>query len=145
VPCQHFDVYGDLVFNDEKARLDNIVRELTDRRPGWKAYYIYFSGRGRRGRMVDGTARAERAQSYLITQRGLTAEQIQTIDGRSIFPDYNEDCFRVVIRICPPGAETPTAAQVQESLQMLPCPPRYEPPRRERRPRRPRRGRVLGS
>jgi hypothetical protein len=73
-----FDEYGNIDFNDEKARLDNFAVQLQNE-PKWKGYVIAYGGK--RARVGEAKARAERAVNYLINRRGLDADKIEAIDG----------------------------------------------------------------
>lgn len=70
-----FDVYPDIAFNDEKARLDNFAIQLQSE-PGAKGYIIVHPGRNARPGVAD--RRAKRAADYLINTRGLDASRVVT-------------------------------------------------------------------
>ncbi|MGI8654026.1 MAG: hypothetical protein ACR2LC_02265 [Pyrinomonadaceae bacterium] len=96
-----FDEYGNVNFNDEKARLDNYAIQLQNA-PGTQAYIIAYGGR--RGRTGEAQARADRAKNYLVNTRGIDAGRIQTVDG-----GFRED-LAVELWLVPQGATPPTAA-----------------------------------
>jgi len=119
--CTKFDEYGNIKFNDEKARLDNFAVQLQNA-PGSQGYYIvYGSCSG------EGQARADRAKDYLVNNRGIDAGRIVIIDGGCRAE------FGVELWICPSGATAPAAST--DNI-VSPCPECKKP-----RPRRPRRGR----
>src|SRR2546429_255984 len=62
-----FDEYGNIKFNDEKARLDNYAIQLQNA-PGSQGYIIaYGTCAG------EAQARADRAKDYLVNTRGIDA------------------------------------------------------------------------
>src|ERR1044071_10340058 len=71
--ARKFDEYGDIAFDDEKARLDNFAIELKSD-PNAVGYLIVYGGRV----SVKGIAktRALRAKQYLVKKRGLTSNRI---------------------------------------------------------------------
>jgi hypothetical protein len=98
-----FDEYGDISFEDEKARLDNFAIELQNL-PQGRGYIVAYGGR--RGRRGEARKRAERAKNYLTTVRGIPTSQIVIIDG-----GYRED-FSIALKLrskdMPPPQPTPT-------------------------------------
>ncbi len=72
------DEYGNIRFNDEKARLDNLAVTLLEW-PDNKGYIIAYGGRVTR--IGEARRRAERAKKYLIMKRGISSERIVTLDG----------------------------------------------------------------
>lgn len=116
------DEYGNIRFNDEKARLDNYAIELQND-PTAQGQIICYGGR--RGRTGEAQRRCDRAKDYLVNTRGITAERIQTVDG-----GYKED-LTVELWIVPQGATAPAASPTVDpsEVQTSPAP----------RPRRPRR------
>jgi hypothetical protein len=75
VPPTKFDEYGNIKFNDEKARLDNYAIQLQNQ-PGSQGTIIaYGSCAG------EAQARADRAKDYLVNTRGIEAGRITTVDG----------------------------------------------------------------
>jgi hypothetical protein len=99
--ARKFDEYGDVSFEDEKARLDNFAIELNSD-PNAVGYLIVYGGR----RAVKGIAktRALRAKNYLVTKRGLPSDRIVWVDG-----GYRED-LNTEIHIAPRGATAPSAS-----------------------------------
>jgi hypothetical protein len=127
--CRKFDSYGNIKFNDEKARLDNYAIQLQNE-PGSTGYIIaYGSCTG------EGQARADRAKDYLVNTRGIDAGRIVTINGGC------RSELTVDLWICPAGATAPTA---DTSGAVDPCPECKI--KRTPRPRHPRpRHRVRGG
>jgi hypothetical protein len=112
-----FDEYGNIRFNDEKARLDNFAIQLQND-PGAQGYIIaYGTCTG------EGQARADRAKDYLVNTRGIDAGRIVTVDG-GCRPELT-----VQLWIVPSGA-TPPAADTSGNVD--PCPD-CKPARRGRR------------
>jgi hypothetical protein len=98
-----FDEYGDIGFEDEEARLDNFAIDLLNW-PQGKGYIVAYGGR--RGRRGEARKRAERAKNYLVTVRGIPANQVVIIDG-----GYREN-LSIVLKLrsqdLPPPQPTPT-------------------------------------
>ena len=94
------DEYGNIRFNDEKARLDNFAIELQND-PTAQGYLICYGGR--RGRAGEAQRRCDRAKDYLVTTRQIDASRIVTVDG-----GYKEE-LSVELWIVPSGATPPTA------------------------------------
>ncbi|HEV2706498.1 MAG TPA: hypothetical protein VGV59_11275 [Pyrinomonadaceae bacterium] len=122
--ARKIDEYGNIRFNDEKARLDNFAIELQNN-PGATGLIIAYGGR--RGRAGEAQARAERARDYLVNQRGIEASRIQTLDG-----GYRED-LTVELWIVPTGATPPTASPTVDPSEVQTTPTRRAPRRRGRR------------
>ena len=118
-----FDEYGNIKFNDEKARLDNYAIQLQNQ-PGSQGYIIaYGSCEG------EAQARADRAKDYLVNTRGIDAGRLVTIDG-----GCRSDLL-VQLWIVPTGADAPAAST---DNAVSPCPEckKAAPRRRARRGRR---------
>jgi hypothetical protein len=72
------DYYGNIRFEDEKARLDNFAIELQTS-PSINGYIDCYGGRvGRRG---EARTRCERAKRYLTRHRGIAPERLVLVDG----------------------------------------------------------------
>jgi hypothetical protein len=113
-----FDEYGNIRFNDEKARLDNYAIQLQND-PGAQAVIIaYGTCAG------EAQARADRAKNYLVNTRGIEAGRITTIDGGC------RSELTVQLWIVPTGATAPAAST--ENI-ISPCPECKKPRRRSRR------------
>jgi Bacterial Ig domain len=118
-PPTKFDEYGDIRFNDEKARLDNFAIQLQNT-PGSTATIIaYGSCAG------QAQTRADRAKDYLVNTRGIDAGRITTIDGGC------RSDLAVQLWIVPTGATAPAA---ETTGIISPCPEcrRRPAPRRRR-------------
>jgi hypothetical protein len=116
------DEYGNIRFNDEKARLDNYAIELQND-PTSQGYLICYGGR--RGRAGEAQRRCDRAKDYLVTTRGIDSSRIVTVDG-----GYKEE-LTVELWIVPSGATPPTASPTIDPSEVKTTPaPR---PRRGRR------------
>lgn len=112
-----FDEYGDIRFNDEKARLDNYAIQLQNQ-TGSQGYIIaYGTCEG------EGQARADRAKNYLVNTRGIEAGRITTVDG-----GCRAD-LAVQLWIVPTGANPPAAST---DNAVSPCPECRRAPRRRR-------------
>ena len=129
-----FDEYGDIRFNDEKARLDNYAIQLQNQ-PGSQAYIIGYgtcSGDGlcSHTSCIVAQKRIERAKDYLVNTRGIDAGRIMTVDG-GCRADVAVELWVVPTGATPPSANTTGAVD--------PC-PECKKPRPTRRTRRGRRG-----
>jgi len=113
-----FDEYGNIRFNDEKARLDNFAIQLQNE-PTADGYIIGYSGCG-----AEGMTRANRAKDYLVNTRGIDAGRIKTVDG-GCMPE-----LLVQLWIAPQGAQPPTGDAAGATPG--PCPDCKKPPRRRR-------------
>jgi hypothetical protein len=101
---QKFDEYSSISFAQEKERLDQFAIALVEqqrRESGTRGYVIAYAGR--RARVDEAKARAERAKRYLINERGIKAGHIITIDG-----GHREDLM-VELYLAPHGTPAPTA------------------------------------
>jgi hypothetical protein len=121
VPARKFDEYGNIRFNDEKARLDNYAIQLQNEPGSTGTIIVYGSCQG------EGQQRGDRAKDYLVNTRGIEAGRITVIDGGC------RSDLTVQLWIVPPGS-TPPAADATGVIS--PCPEC----RRGRRPPRRRRG-----
>ena len=102
-----FDEYGNIKFNDEKARLDNYAIQLQNA-PGSQGYIVaYGTCAG------EAQARADRAKDYLVNTRGMDAGRLMTVDGGC------RSDLAVQLWVVPTGA-TPPAASTDNIIS--PCP-----------------------
>ncbi|HSE36955.1 MAG TPA: hypothetical protein VLG74_06595, partial [Blastocatellia bacterium] len=116
--ARQFDEYGNIRFNDEKARLDNYAIQLQNDPSATATIIAYGSCTG------EGQARADRAKDYLVNTRGIEAGRITTIDG-----GYRAD-LTVQLWIVPSGADAPVAST--DNI-ISPCPEcKRRAPRRRR-------------
>ena len=116
------DEYGNIRFNDEKARLDNYAIALQND-PGAQGYIICYGGR--RGRTGEAQARCDRAKNYLVNERQIDASRVVTLDG-----GFREE-LTVELWVVPTGATPPTASATVDPSEV-----QTTSPRRSRRPRR---------
>jgi K319-like protein len=106
VEPRKFDEYGNIRFNDEKARLDNYAIQLQNE-PGSTGTIIgYGACEG------EGQARADRAKNYLVNTRGIDAGRLTAIDGGC------REELTVQLWVVPTGATAPTATE----STVTPCP-----------------------
>lgn len=114
-----FEEYGNIAFNDEKARLDNYAIQLQND-PGSTAVIIaYGACEG------EGQARADRAKNYLVNTRGIEAGRITTIDGGC------RSTLTVQLWTVPSGASQP-AATADDAVSPCPACKKTRTPRRRR-------------
>jgi hypothetical protein len=95
-----FDFYRDVAVEREKALLDNFSIALKDE-ANRTGYIIAYAGK--RARVGEAKARAERAKNYLVKARSFNAERLRSIDG-----GYREQP-EVELYVVPDGACPPTA------------------------------------
>ena len=131
-----FDEYGDIRFDDEKARLDAYASQLQND-PGAQGYIIAYGtcagdGLCTHTSCIVAEKRADRAKDYLVTVRGIDAGRIVTIDGGC------RSAVDVELWVVPTGA-TPPAASTTDAVS--PCPD-CKTPRAPRRRARRGRGRM---
>jgi hypothetical protein len=120
-PPRKFDEYGNIRFNDEKARLDNYAIQLQNEPGSTATIIVYGSCEG------EAQQRGDRAKDYLVNTRGIEAGRITVVDGGC------RSDLTVQLWIVPAGS-TPPAADSTGAIS--PCPEC----RRGRRPPRRRRG-----
>jgi Bacterial Ig domain len=106
-PARKFDEYGNIRFNDEKARLDNYAIQLQNE-PGSQGTIIVFGSCA-----GEAQQRGDRAKDYLVNTRGIEAGRITVIDG-----GCRAD-LTVQLWVVPQGAAAPT---VDTSGAIEPCP-----------------------
>jgi hypothetical protein len=102
-----FDEYGDIKFNDEKARLDNYAIQLQNDPTAQGEILAYGSCAG------EAQARADRAKDYLVNTRGIDAGRLTAVDG-----GCRSEGLLVQLWIVPTGATAPAASDANLS----PCP-----------------------
>jgi len=118
-PARKFDEYGNIRFNDEKARLDNYAIQLQNEPGSTGTIIVYGSCAG------EAQQRGDRAKDYLVNTRGIEAGRITVVDG-GCKSDLN-----VQLWIVPAGAAAP---QVDTTGVISPCPEcRRRAPRRRGR------------
>ncbi|HKU74708.1 MAG TPA: Ig-like domain-containing protein [Pyrinomonadaceae bacterium] len=104
---QKFDEYGNIRFNDEKARLDNYAIQLQNQPGSAGTIIVYGTCTG------EGQQRGDRAKDYLVNTRGIEAGRITVVDGGC------RSDLTVQLWIVPAGADAP---QVDTSGAISPCP-----------------------
>jgi hypothetical protein len=94
---RRFDEYGNICWEDEKARLDNLAIHLQ-REPTLDGYIVVYAGR----RSCTGEAkyRAERAKEWIV-KRGVEDDRVIIRDG-----GYRED-VTTILDIAPIGLDYP--------------------------------------
>jgi hypothetical protein len=117
--ARKFDEYGNIRFNDEKARLDNFAIQLQNEPTATGTIIVYGSCAG------EGQQRGDRAKDYLVNTRGIEAGRITVVDGGC------RSELSVQLWIVPSGAAAPT---VDTTGAVEPCPEcrRRPAPRRRR-------------
>jgi hypothetical protein len=121
--ARKIDEYGNIRFNDEKARLDNYAIELQND-PTAQGYLICYGGR--KGRTGEAQRRCDRAKDYLVNTRGISGDRIVTVDG-----GYKEE-LTVELWVVPSGANPPTGSPTVDPSEVKATPA----PRGRRRGRR---------
>jgi hypothetical protein len=105
-----FDEYGNIAFDDEKARLDNFAIELQND-PTAEGYLTCYGGR--RGYEGEALRRCERAKGYVANVRGIEAARIVTVDG-----GFRED-LTVRLNIIPAGATPPPPSPTVDPSEVV--------------------------
>ena len=72
-----FDAFGDIKFEDEKARLDNFAIQLTNE-PLSSGYILMTAGQ--ETFQNEAAKRLDRTRSYLVNVRGIDSERVITLD-----------------------------------------------------------------
>jgi hypothetical protein len=93
------DQYGNIPFEDEKARLDNFAIELLND-PTSQGYLICYGGKV--GFAGEAWARCKRAKNYIANVRGIASSRLVTLNG-----GYKED-LSAELWVVPAGAKPPT-------------------------------------
>ncbi len=121
-----FDEYGNIAFEDEKARLDNVAMQAK-MEPTSQVYLIAYAGR--RARVGEAEAKAARAKKYLVEGNGLDAERVITIDG-----GYREDLtVEVWIRPANMGAPLASPTLQPSDVEIISQPVKRKPNARRNR------------
>jgi hypothetical protein len=114
-PARKFDEYGNIRFNDEKARLDNFAIQLQNE-PAAQGYIIGYGSCG-----TEGQTRANRAKDYLVNTRGIDGGRLVVVDGGCL-PE-----LLVQLWVVPQGATAPGG---DATGVISPCPDCKKPVRR---------------
>ena len=93
-----FDEYGDIKFEDEKARLDNFAIQLSNQ--SLSSGYILMSA-GQKTFKNETMERLERAKSYLVNVREIDANLVVTVDC-GFTPDLTIQLYAVPLGSTPP-------------------------------------------
>jgi hypothetical protein len=115
--ARKFDEYGNIRFNDEKARLDNFAITLQNEPGSTATIIVYGSCAG------EGQTRGDRAKDYLVNTRGIEASRITVVDGGC------RSELAVQLWVVPNGADQPA---VDTTGAVSPCPECKKAPRRRR-------------
>ena len=99
-PTRKLDEYGNISWEDEKARLDNFAIEVLNY-PTAQGYLICYGGRV--GRAGEASRRCARAKNYVSGYRHVEASRVVTVDG-----GYKED-LTVEVWVVPAGVMPPQA------------------------------------
>src|SRR6185312_4775351 len=105
--ARKFDEYGNIRFNDEKARLDNFAIQLQNEPTATGTIIVYGSCNG------EGQQRGDRAKDYLVNTRGIEAGRITVVDGGC------SSELKVQLWIVPSGSTPPTP---DTAGTISPCP-----------------------
>jgi hypothetical protein len=105
-----FDEYGDIRFDDEKARLDSFAIELQSD-PTAEGYLTCYGGR--RGYLGEAVRRCERAKGYLSGVRGIAPERLVNVDG-----GFREE-LTVKLVIVPAGATPPVPTPTVDPREVV--------------------------
>ena len=116
-----FDEYGNIRFNDEKARLDNFAISLQGE-PTSQGYIVAYGTCDE-----EGQKRAQRAKDYLVNTRGIDAGRIMIVDG-GCMPE-----LKVELWIVPQGATVASIAHKLQTTQAEKCRRRHGHAMRPRR------------
>ncbi|HEU4511354.1 MAG TPA: hypothetical protein VFR78_24205 [Pyrinomonadaceae bacterium] len=95
-----FDQYGDIRFDDEKARLDNFAIQIQNSDDSLSAGLILMSA-GRETYEGETRERLDRARSYLVGVRDIDPNRLVTLDC-----GFSQE-LRIKLYIVPPGAAFP--------------------------------------
>jgi hypothetical protein len=92
--ARKFDEFGDIMYSDLIARLDNLAVQLQNE-PGTRGFLIVY--RTRRDLPGLSNRYAQRMKTYLVKMRGLSKERVITVDGGVA------SCLTQELWIVPPG------------------------------------------
>jgi len=100
-----FDEYGDIKFNDERARLDNFAIQLSNQ--SLSSGYILMSA-GQKTFENETMERLERAKSYLVNVREIDPNRVVTVDC-GFTPDLT-----IKLYVAPLGSTPPVCSNSVE-------------------------------
>jgi hypothetical protein len=92
--ARKFDEFGDIMYSELIARLDNLAVQLQNE-PGTRGFLIVY--RTRRDLPGLSNRYAQRMKAYLVKQRGIGKESVVTVDGGVA------SCLTQELWIVPPG------------------------------------------
>jgi hypothetical protein len=113
-----FDECKGCTFDDQKARLDNLVVALQND-PSARAYILAYGGRMSPIGQVEKLM--SRARDYLVTQRGIDASRLVVVNG-----GFREE-DSVELWIVPSGAAPPQATPTVQAGEVNPGKKRRKP------------------
>ena len=96
--CHPFDEYGDLRFEDEKARLDNFTIQISNI-PLSIGYLTMYAGQ--KTFKNEAAERLARARSYMVKVRKIDPERVVTVDC-----GFTSE-LTITLHIVPPGVSPP--------------------------------------
>ncbi len=97
---QLFDEFPSVAFDDDKARLDNLVIELQNNQDNL-GYIIIYQGTDRRGQRTNMDRLQKRTLDYLVKTRGVDPRRVTIVRGGT------RPVTTYQIWIIPPGATIP--------------------------------------
>lgn len=98
-PERHFDSYGDLTLEEEKARLEGFATVILKSPPGSRGLIQKSAGQSTFER--EAWYRLDHARVYLFKSRGIEASRVETIDC-----GFTKS-MQTTLWIIPPGAKFP--------------------------------------
>ena len=93
-----FDTFGDIRFEDEKARLDNFAIQIMNQKDAHGFIIVYA---GRKATVNEAQRRANRAKNYMVKVRGIESGRLYAVDG-----GYRDE-LEIKLYVGPAGAEPP--------------------------------------
>ena len=88
-----FDDFGDVSYEDAKARLDNFVIQLfnlLEQEPEWRGYIVVYAGR--RSSIGEARYKANCYKNYLVRVRKMDPAKLFTVDG-GFRDDFRVDLY----------------------------------------------------
>jgi hypothetical protein len=104
-----FDTFGDIRFEDEKARLDNFAIQISNQDDAHGFIIVYA---GRKATLNQAQRRANRAKNYMVKVRGIESERLYAVDG-----GYREE-LEITLIVAPAGAEPPPLTPLLDPSQV---------------------------
>jgi hypothetical protein len=105
-----FDVYGKIIWSDEKARLDNAAFSLGREPADFVIYLVAYAGR--RACIGEAQARALRAKNYLVGKHSIPSGRVVSIAG-----GYRDEQM-VEVWVLPRGLGAPYPAPTVEKSEV---------------------------